>query len=142
MLFKIITPERTVFSEEVTQVSLPTSEGEITVLSHHIPLVTILKPGELRYAKDGAEHAIAVSGGFAEVRPENSLVILADTAEHAAEINLTRAQEAHDRAARLMAEPRRRDDVDYAALAGKIEKELARLRVGNKYRKLNLNKTL
>ena len=49
MRFQIITPERVVFSDEINQVSLPTEDGEITVLPHHIPLVTILKPGELRY---------------------------------------------------------------------------------------------
>jgi F-type H+-transporting ATPase subunit epsilon len=65
MKFQIITPERVVFSDEVDQVSLMTTTGEITILPHHIPLVTVLKPGELRYKKDNEEQAIAVSGGFA-----------------------------------------------------------------------------
>ncbi len=90
MLFKIITPERVVFSDEVDQVTMMTKSGEITVLPHHIPLVTLLQPGELRYKKNGDDQYIAVSGGFAEVRPDNSIVILADTAEHAHEINLDR----------------------------------------------------
>ncbi len=136
MLFKITTPERQVFADEVDQVSMMTKDGEITVLPHHIPLVTLLKPGELRYKKDGEEHAIAISGGFAEVRPDNSLIILADTAEHATEIDLTRAEAARDRAHKLMEGARNKEDVDYTTLAAKMEKELARLRVGKKYRKL------
>ncbi len=72
-----------VFSEEVSQVTMMTTMGEITVLPHHIPLITVLKPGELKYKKDGVEKLIAVSGGFAEVKTDNSLTILADTAEYA-----------------------------------------------------------
>lgn len=134
--FQIITPERVVFSDEVDQVSLTTPDGEITVLPHHIPLVTIVVPSELRYKKNGQEFFMAVSGGFTEVRGDNTLVVLANTAESAHEIDITRAQEAHDRALKLMSAARSREDVDYAAIQSKLEKELARLRVGNKYRKL------
>ena len=118
------------------QVSLTTPDGEITVLPNHIPLVTLVVAGELRYKKNGQEFFMAVSGGFTEVRGDNTLVVLADTAESAHEIDVTRAQSAHDRAQKLMTEARSREDVDYAAIRSKLEKELARLRVGNKYRKL------
>ncbi len=80
MRFKIVTPEREVFADDVESVSLITKDGEITVLPHHITLVTILLPGEIRYKKNGEELFIAVSGGFAEVRPDGSVVVLADTA--------------------------------------------------------------
>ena len=136
MQFQIITPEKVVSSDDVEQVTLPTEAGEITILPKHIPLITVLKPGELRYKKSGEEFSLAVSGGFVEIRENGSVVILADTAEHAREIDLTKAQEAHDRAAKLMSEARHHEDVDYAALQTKIEKELARLRVANKYRKI------
>lgn len=136
MQFQIITPERVVFSDNVDQVTMNTSAGEITVLAHHIPLVTLLQPGELRYKKNAEEFAIAISGGFAEVRADNSIKILADTAEHAHEVDLTRAEEARAKAAKLMEEARNKEDVGYAAIAAKLEKELARLRVGNKYKKL------
>lgn len=134
MRFQIITPERIVFSDEINQISLPTVEGEITILPHHIPLVTLLKAGELRYIKETQEQTVAVSGGFAEVCPDGSVAILADTAEHAAEIDLARAEAARARAEKLMAEARHREDVDYTALASKLEKELARISVGKKYR--------
>lgn len=134
--FQIITPERVVFSEEVEQVSMMTAMGEITVLPHHLPLVTVLKPGELRYKKNGEEKIIAVSGGFAEVKPDNSLVILADTAEHAEEINLARAEEAKTRAEKLMREDRSKEDVDYVSLQAAVERALTRLKVAQKYKKL------
>lgn len=136
MKFQIVTPERTVSSDEVEQVSLPTQDGEITILQNHIPLVSILKPGELRYKKNGEDFALAVSGGFVEVREDGSVVVLADTAEHAMEIDIKRAEEAKDRAAKLMSEARHKEHVDYEAFESLLEKELARIRVGNKYRKL------
>lgn len=136
MKFQIVTPERTVFSDEIDQISLMTEDGEITILPHHIPLVTNLKPGEVRYKKQGQEFVVAVSGGFGVVRDDDTVVVLADTAEHAHEIDLARAEEARARAAKLMENARNKEDIDFTALAAKMEKELNRLRVGNKYRKL------
>lgn len=136
MKFQIITPERTVTSEEVTQITVPTTDGEITILNNHIPLVTVLKPGELRYLINGKEENLAVSGGFVEIKKDGQVIILADTAEHAREINLARAEEARAKAAALMSEKRHKERVDFETIETKLEKELARLRVGNKYRKL------
>lgn len=136
MQFQIITPEKVVTSEEISQVSIPTSTGEITILPHHTPIITIIEPGELKYVKNGEHFSLSVSGGFLEVRENGSVVILADTAEHAHEIDLTRAEEARARAATLMKSERNKEDVGYGALEGSMEKELARLRVGNKYRNL------
>ncbi len=134
--FQIITPEKAVFSEKVDQISAMTANGEITVLPHHIPLITILKPGELRYKKDGEEKVIAVSGGFAEVKPDNTFVVLADTAEYAEEIDIARAEAAKTRAEKLMQEARSREDVDYVALQAAMERALARLKIAQKYKKL------
>ncbi len=134
--FKIITPERIVFEDSIDQVTMMTKAGEITVLPDHIPLVTVLQPGELRCKKGEEEYAMAVSGGFCEVRPDNSLVVLADTAERAEEIDLTRAEQAKANAEKLMKEARSQEGVDYTALQVLLEKSLTRLKVGNKYRKL------
>ena len=80
-------PERTVYEDEIDQVTLPTQEGEITVLPDHIPLISVLAAGEL-VAKNGSEEiAMAVSGGMIEVR-KNEITILADTAERAEEIDI------------------------------------------------------
>ena len=130
---KIVTPERVVAEQAVASVTVPTRQGQITVLPHHIPLVSILTPGELsaRDEKGSEMMTMAVSGGFIEVSG-NTVVILADTAERVEEIDEARAEAARQRATRLLAEVRSRDDVAYATLVAKMEKELARLRVARK----------
>ncbi|MDP2684853.1 MAG: F0F1 ATP synthase subunit epsilon [bacterium] len=131
--FEITTPERVVYSYEIDEVIIPTMMGEIGVLPNHIPLVAILKAGELRVKKNGEEESIAVSGGFIEVRPDK-VIILADTAEKSDEIDEQKAEEARRKAEELIKE-KRTDATDFAALSAKIEKELVRLRVVRKRRR-------
>ena len=130
--FKIVTPERTVYEAEIDQVTLPTQEGEITVLPDHIPLISVLAPGELVARKNGEEIAMAVSGGMIEVR-KNEITILADTAERAEEIDIKRAEEARERAEKLKDEKIRMDETEYAAVAALMERNLARIRVAKKH---------
>ncbi|MEW6611048.1 MAG: ATP synthase F1 subunit epsilon [Patescibacteria group bacterium] len=130
--FKIVTPERIVYEDEVDSVTLPTIMGEITILPHHIPLVSTVASGELVVRKGNEAHPMAISGGFVEVREGSSVTVLADTAERVHEIDEARAEEAKERARKVLAE-RQAEDIDYTALATKIEKELARLRVARKY---------
>jgi len=134
--FKIITPEREVFSDEIDQVSLMTTDGEITILPEHIPLVSILQSGELKYKKDGKEVLLAVSGGFVEVKDDNSVYILADTAEMAGEIDVDRAKEAIDRAKKTMEEIRNEEEIDFTALKADLQRAMNRLKIGKKYKKL------
>lgn len=129
--FKIVTPERIVYEDTVDEVVVPTVEGEIAILPNHIPLISILQAGELRIKKGNEEKIIAVSSGFVQVN-KNEVVILADTAEHAEEIDEKRAQEAHERAKKLLEEAKNIEEVDYTNLAAKLEKELARLKVARK----------
>ena len=130
--FEIVTPEKTVLKEEVLQLTVPTKMGEITVLPHHFPLVASLQAGviEIKLLDDKVE-TVAVSGGFIEVLP-NKVVILADTAERAADIDEARAEEARQRAEKLMAE--KREDVDFSAVQAKIAKELARVKAVRRHR--------
>src|SRR3989338_7233967 len=94
---EVVTPNRVVLKEYVLQVTVPTKAGEITVLPEHIPLLSILKPGIIEMKnKDGEKEVIAVSGGFIDVL-KNKIVILADTAERAQEIDLEKAEEARKR---------------------------------------------
>jgi len=132
--FQIATPERVVFSAEaVESVTLPTQMGEITVLAEHIPLVANLVPGEIKVVVGGADVTMAVSGGFINVQP-GKVVVLADTAEHAEEINIERAEQARERAGELMRQQRTAETTDYTALAARLEKELARVKVARKHR--------
>lgn len=128
----IATPEREVYRDTVDSVSIPTSEGEITVLPHHIPLSAILQPGALTIRKGGEAHPYAISGGFIEVQP-HQLVILADTAEHVTEIDEQRAEQAIALAQKRKTEMRE-DHVEYAAVTAKLERDLNRLRVIRHYR--------
>jgi len=130
--FKIVTPERVVYESEVDQATLPTAQGIITILPNHISLLGVLKPGELMIKKGKEEITMAVSGGMIEVA-KNKVIVLADTAERASEIDEARAQEAKDRALKLMSE-KNREEVDYTGLAIQIEKELARLKVVRRHK--------
>lgn len=130
---QITTPERIVYKAEVEQISLPTTTGEITILPHHLPLVSVLSQGEIRVIEAGKELFFACSGGFVEIKPDNSVIILADNAERAEEIDEARAEQARERAHKLMQE-KFSDDVEYAAISSKLERELARLRIVRKHR--------
>lgn len=135
--FEIVTPERVVLKEEVLQVTVPTRNGEITVLPNHIPLVASLQPGIIEVkTKIGETEIMSVSGGFIEVL-KDKVVILADTAERAHEIDEKRAEEARERAEKIKKEAIHRDDVDFAGMTALIEKELARTRAAKRWKKLN-----
>jgi F-type H+-transporting ATPase subunit epsilon len=134
--FEIATPERVVLKEEILQVTVPTVEGEITILPKHSPLVSVLKPGVLELKKmDGSIEIVSVSGGFVEVLL-NKIIILADTAERAEEIDLERAEEAKKRAEESLKNLRSIDSVEFANLSAMLEKELARTRSAKKWRSL------
>ena len=97
MRLDIITAEKLVYSDEVRSVVAPGSAGQLGILPNHAPLLTSLKPGELKVLKEGEESNIAVSGGFLEVL-QNVVTILADTAERAEDIDFERAEAAMKRA--------------------------------------------
>ncbi|MFZ4632394.1 MAG: ATP synthase F1 subunit epsilon [Patescibacteria group bacterium] len=134
--FEIVTPERVVLKQEILQVSVPTKSGEITILPDHIPLVSILKPGIIELKKiDGVTEIMAVSGGFIEVL-KDKIVILADTAERAEELDEERIAMAQKKAEELKKSAKEIDDIDFAAVSAQLEKELARFHAVNRWRKL------
>ena len=98
---EIVTPERLAYSDDVDSVQLPGSEGELGVLPHHAPLVSTLGVGELRIRKGGAEESFAIVGGFLQVLP-TKVVVMAETADMASEIDLEKAQEARREAERAI----------------------------------------
>lgn len=134
--FEIVTPEKVVLKDEIAQITVPTRQGEITVLPNHIPLVASIEPGVIETRKDdGSVEIISVSGGFIEVL-RNKVVILADTAERAEEIDMDRAEEARKRAEDIMREGRRFDAERFAGINAKIAKELARSRAVKRWKKI------
>ena len=99
---KIVSPDGPTFSGDVSAVSLPTAMGEITVLPHHVPLIAVLAPGEVRVQQANEIILLSVSSGVIEVRPDNTVYVLAETAERAGHIDIARAEAAKARAEELM----------------------------------------
>ena len=97
MMLEIITAERQVYGEEVDMVIVPGIDGQLGILPHHAPLMTVLQPGEITIRKGGSDDYLAVTGGFLEVLG-NRVSVLADAAERSGEIDEERAQEAMRRA--------------------------------------------
>jgi F-type H+-transporting ATPase subunit epsilon len=126
----IVTAERIVYSAEVDEVIAPGVEGQLGILPHHAPLMTILQAGELVVRKGGEDHIMAISGGFLEVRPDR-VIVLADQAERAEEIDTARAEEARKRAEQSLAE-RKAAGVDAAAVEAALRRALVRLSVAEK----------
>ncbi|MEK9130021.1 MAG: ATP synthase F1 subunit epsilon [Patescibacteria group bacterium] len=131
--FEITTPEKTIYKNIIDSAVIPTKDGEITVLPNHIPLISILVPaGELRLKKGTEEILIMISNGFLEVQKENKIIILADTAERAEEINEIRAEEARKKAEKLLEE--KREDIEIADVKTALAKSLVRLKITRKHR--------
>jgi F-type H+-transporting ATPase subunit epsilon len=127
---EIVTPERLAYSDTVDSVQLPGSEGELGVLPHHAPLVSTLGVGELRIRKGGAEESFAIVGGFLQVRPDK-VVVMAETADLASEIDLEKAQEARREAERAL-ETGYHEGADLSAARAALQQPLLRIRVAER----------
>ncbi len=129
----IVTAERLVFSEDADIVIVPGVEGEMGILPHHSPLMTMIKPGEILVRKGTEEYYLAVSGGFLEVKPDH-IAILADAAERADEIDIARAEAAKKRAEERIAH-RAAGVIDTARAEASLHRALARIKVAEKRRR-------
>ncbi len=132
--FKFVTPVETLFDQEVDQVIVNTTAGEITVLPDHSPLVSVLEAGEL-IVKDGEkDFPLAVYSGTLEVS-DNTLIILADAAENAHDIDLDAADKRAKELAQELETQEEMDITTYNTLMKQLQKERAKLMVGRKWRK-------
>ena len=130
---KIITPEKTVLEEMVDQVTLPTTEGEITILPGHIALVSALKSGDI-VAKINDEYVpMAVVGGFIEIK-NDEVAVLADFAEHVSEISDDVVSKAKARAEELQKMKQDGEVVDFEHFESELERSLTRTKVADKWR--------
>lgn len=132
MQLDIVTAERLLVSEQVDYVSAPGIDGVLGILPRHAPLLTALTQGALRYKKEGEEYEFAIGGGFMEVRPDR-VTVLADSAEHAEEIDEKRAEEARQRAEKLLKE-KPRSDPDAVRLEQALRRAEVRLKVARRKR--------
>lgn len=129
----VSTPEGDLFKGEIDQVTVNTEMGEITILPNHLPLVSIVQPGELLIKQDKKEIPLAVYGGFLEVKNNNEIILLADAGEKVEEIDEAKAEEARVKAEQILKEKFNTADYEDAAL--NLAKELARIRIAKKYKK-------
>ena len=129
---EIVTAERAVFSDEVDIVIAPGSEGQLGILPHHAPFMTSLSPGELVARKSGNEFALAIGGGFLEVRADR-VIVLADAAERAEEIDILRAEQAKKRAQEKLAHPGSAEEAFESEAA--LRRALARLEVADRIKR-------
>ncbi len=127
---EIVTPERLAYADEVDSVQVPGIEGELGILPHHAPLVSMLGLGELRIRKGGAEESFAIVGGFVQVRPDK-VVVMAETADLASDIDLARAEEARREAERVL-ETGSHEGADLAAARAALQAALLRIRVAER----------
>ena len=132
MKLDIVTAERMVFSEDVDVLVAPGIEGQLGILPHHAPLITMLQSGELLIKTGEAEHRLAVTGGFLEVRSDR-VIILADAAEREEEIDIQRAEAAKRRAEEKLKE--RPAGIDIAQVEAALRRSMTRLEVAERRRK-------
>lgn len=130
----IVTQERLVFSGQVDMVSLPGTEGRMGILPDHMPMLTTLDFGEVKVRLGDQEEFYAIGGGFAEIQPDR-VIILADSAEHADEIDLGRAQQAREQAEKAMKEGVPEDPVRYAQIQAALRRADIRIDVSRRRRR-------
>src|SRR3954447_10927225 len=126
---EIVTPERLAYSDTVDQVVVPGSEGELGILPHHAPLLAMLGVGELRIRKGGVDESFAIAGGFVQVRPDK-VVVMAEMADLASEIDLERANEARREAERALETGH--EEADLLAARAALQQALLRIRVAER----------
>ena len=136
LLLDIVTPEKKFFTGEVDNVYLPGTEGELGILPGHVPLVTGIEPGELRYAVNGQVEELAIGAGFLEVSQEK-VTVLTDLAVTDTEIDEAKVEEAMQRAEESLSKiDQSANAEEVAALQGAIAKSMAQLKLKRKRRQI------
>ena len=124
---EMVTPYKQVLSEEVDEIVMPGQMGELGILPGHTPLLTTLKVGEFSYRKGGSSFHVAVNWGYVEVE-DDTVIVLAETAEPADDIDMARAKAALGRAEDAL-KKLSPEDKDYRAMEAALERALIRIQV-------------
>jgi F-type H+-transporting ATPase subunit epsilon len=127
---EIVTPERRAFEGDVDEVIVPGIEGEMGILPHHAPLISLLGQGVLRLKTGGQEQEFAIFGGFLQVRPDR-VVVMAETADMASEIDVARAERARREAEHVL-EGGFVESADLASARAALQRALIRLRLADR----------
>jgi F-type H+-transporting ATPase subunit epsilon len=125
LILSIVTPEKQLVSEEVDQVNVPGSEGDLGILYDHAPILTNLRSGQLSYEKEGETVVLVVSGGYLEVT-DNRVTVLAETGEFLHEIDRDRAVRAHAEAEKMLGKTDISEE-EYIETQKKLFRAIARL---------------
>jgi len=128
---EVVTPEKVMVSQDVEIVVAPGSLGEFGILEGHVPFLSGIVPGELRYSSGGQTERFVVTTGFAEVS-DNRVSVLVDAAEKAAEIDVERARKAMERAKERLARDRSAGDIDFLRAEASLKRAIVRIRVAEK----------
>ena len=131
---EIVSQDRIVFQDDVDMVLLPGASGEMGILPHHSPVLTMLKFGVIRVKSKGMEIFFTVAGGVAEVQPDQ-VTILADAAENVEEINIQRAEEARQRAEQALKEGVGKDQDVYLQIQAALRRSNLRIEAAHRYRR-------
>lgn len=131
-----------VYEGDVDIVVLPGTDGEMGILPHHAPLLTTLRYGVIKVRVNETEEVFTVSGGVAEVQP-TIVTVLAEAAEHIAEIDIERAEAARQRAEDALTKVRVDDDLDHLlALEAALRRSNLRLDAVKKYHTLRKKRNI
>ncbi len=132
LTLEIITPQKTIYKEEVDEVIIPTISGQITILPNHVPLLSRITEGEITIKKTQKSEFLAITGGFLEVS-KDKVMILADYAIRSHEIEVSKAIEAQKRAERLMQEAKdKQNEKDFVFAEGELRKALLEIKIAHK----------
>jgi len=140
---KIVTPEKLILEELVDQVTIPTTEGEITILPDHVPLIASIKSGDIVAVSNGEHIPMAVVGGFVETKKPYSetgkdeiteVTILADFAEHVSDISDAEIEKAKAKAEQLRKQAENNEIVDFEHFETELERSLNRIKIADKWR--------
>ncbi len=128
---KIVTPEKLLLDEEVSQVNVSTEQGQIGILPNHANLMAKLEPGELVIKKGGKVDTLAIGDGFLQVS-NNTLTVMTDLAVNEADIDEKAVEEAKKRAEQALSQTL--SDEEYAETLANLEKSLAQLRIKRRHK--------
>ncbi|HET8564130.1 MAG TPA: F0F1 ATP synthase subunit epsilon [Candidatus Binatia bacterium] len=127
---RVVTPSQMLLDEEVDEVTAPGALGEFGVLPNHIAFLTLLEPGEMSYKQGTTRNFLAVSGGYAEVL-DNTMTVLANSADYADEIDVEHARRTAERAEKEM-QQLNPDDKEFIAAAAALRWAKVQMLVANR----------
>lgn len=134
MLVTLATTEGVLYEDTVSSITIPTMDGEITILPHHAPLVSVLKPGEMRVVKDEVAFHFVIMGGVLEMRSDNTLMILASDSIASTDIDIDASRAAYERAEKILAEGHTLSEEEIKEFKTLMDTNFTRMNAGTRFR--------